>query len=586
MAGSNRRFTLAAIALPFLFVAMSGLARATTITVNTTSGLAGVFSSPICTLPDAIEAANSGFAVAGCPGGSGDDTILIGVTGTIFVDAGSLPLTISDKVLDITTYGDGPVVIDGGQIGEPQGGIMFVSSLNRFLELTNLTFAHGVAEEGAAIYSDTGGDVDIKDCLFVDNTAEVTPELCVVPILGGEGGAIFAAAGRMEVTNSTFFENDALTYDNTFGGAIYVEGEPTCDVAPFPGAPPTCSAGVILGASLKLTNSTFEHNYAQSGSAIFNDGGTVDSKGNIFADHIEDAGTGIVSPLGNCAGIASPPVTDENYNISVDNSCAFTAGSSLNNVTAAALNLDPLGLQDNGGPSETVALESGSDAIDRIPVADCTEQDSHLTPLGTDQRLFGRPDPGNLYTCDSGAYEAGAVGPYTLNSERVQIARSTTANSDQVNMGITFTSNGDPDCDLDEDALNFGIGIGLVQGTCASLPDTGLFLGLSPFVVHTVNHESYGTFFQTVGYETVSARMVALPAPANACGAWTLNLEVAGLNTNSATIGLSGVNPFALLIFDGIDAESCFDITNAIVGNQIPTPSHSVRRGVRRQTRR
>ncbi len=114
--------------------------------------------------------------------------------------------------------------------------------------------------------------------------------------------------------------------------------------------------------------------------------------------------------------MASPPVTDENYNISVDNSCAFTAGSSLNNVTAAELDLDPLGLQNNGGPSETVALESGSDAIDRIPVANCTEQDSHMTPLGTDQRLFGRPDPGNLNTCDSGAYEFGALG--SLHAEQ------------------------------------------------------------------------------------------------------------------------------------------------------------------------
>jgi hypothetical protein len=34
------------------------------------------------------------------------------------------------------------------------------------------------------------------------------------------------------------------------------------------------------------------------------------------------------------------------------------------------------------------------------------------------------------------------------------------------------------------------------------------------------------------------------------------------------------------------DAAGCFDVTNAIVGNQIPTPGHSVRRGVRRQTRR
>ena len=46
---------------------------------------------------------------------------------------------------------------------------MSVTSLNKFLELTNLTFAHGNSELGGALYSDTGGDVDIKDCLFVNN---------------------------------------------------------------------------------------------------------------------------------------------------------------------------------------------------------------------------------------------------------------------------------------------------------------------------------------------------------------------------------------------------------------------------------
>lgn len=95
--------------------------------------------------------------------------------------------------------------------------------------------------------------------------------------------------------------------------------------------------------------------------------------------------------------------------------------------------------------------------------------------------------------------------------------------------------------------------------------------------------------------------MVALPTPTGACGAWTLNLEVAGLDTKSAALGLGGNGPFALVLSDlhgdelevGTplaltlneiegDATECFDITNAIVGNQIPTPGHRVRRGVRR----
>jgi hypothetical protein len=200
-----------------------------------------------------------------------------------------------------------------------------------------------------------------------------------------------------------------------------------------------------------------------------------------------------------------------------------------------------------------------------------------------DQRLFGRPDPANLNFCDAGAYEFGAVAPIVLapKSERVQIARSSTPNSDKVNMAFTLTINGDPDCDEDEDALNSGINVSLFGSTCANIPANGLMLSLSPFVVHTINHQSYGTLFQSFPPETVSARMSALPTPGGSCGEWTLNLEVAGLNTPA--LGLGGTNPFALVLTDTDgDRAGCFDITNAIVGNQIPKPGHGVRRGTRR----
>jgi hypothetical protein len=63
MAGSIRRFTVAAFGLPFLFLMMSGLARANFIFVDTLDGGSDVSS---CTLPDAIEAANDGISVNGC----------------------------------------------------------------------------------------------------------------------------------------------------------------------------------------------------------------------------------------------------------------------------------------------------------------------------------------------------------------------------------------------------------------------------------------------------------------------------------------------------------------------------------------
>ena len=52
MADRNRRFTFAAFALPFLLIAMAGLARANTIVVNTLD--AGSQPFPLCTLEDAV----------------------------------------------------------------------------------------------------------------------------------------------------------------------------------------------------------------------------------------------------------------------------------------------------------------------------------------------------------------------------------------------------------------------------------------------------------------------------------------------------------------------------------------------------
>ena len=544
MADRNRRTTMAAIALPVLLIAMAGLARANTIVVNTLDSGSQPF--PLCTLEDAVAAANAQTIQGGCPQGTGnDDTIEFIVTGTIFPD-NTLTIDNTSETLFIEGPPFGGITIDG------QNTIELVDAEGTDLEAQNLTFTHGSSDFGGAIFA---GDsfIGIEDCTFVNN--------------GALGGGAFAGDDSL-----AFFLNDTFTGNSAeLGGGIFDEDS-------------------LVGVS----NCTFAANLAGGGADIASETlGETEANSTIFAS------TG----GNNCDG-----VTDDGYNISNDNSCGFTPPSVNNSAT---LDLDPMGLQNNGGPTQTIALESGSQAIDFVPLASC------LGPFGApvtdDQRLFNRPDSDGGVPesfCDAGAYESGAVAPIVLapNSERLQIARSGAANSDNVNTAFTFIYNGDPDCDIstggDEDALNSGVGVALFEGSCANLPPSGLVLYLDPFQVHTVNHEQYGTLFQSFGPETVSARMVALPTPAGACGAWTLNLEVAGLDTPA--LGLGGNGPFALVVTDvygdveevGVatqaltladiygDAAGCFDITNAIVGNQIPTPSHSVRRGVRRQTRR
>ena len=86
MAGSSKRFTFAAVVLPFLFLVMSGSARAippNVITVNTLFGGSVIAVPGPCSLTDAVAAANLGTTVQNCVGKPGPNEIVFAVTGTI-----------------------------------------------------------------------------------------------------------------------------------------------------------------------------------------------------------------------------------------------------------------------------------------------------------------------------------------------------------------------------------------------------------------------------------------------------------------------------------------------------------------------
>src|SRR5271167_1258907 len=129
MAGSSRRYTLAAFAAPFLFLAMSGLARANTIIVNT---LEGGSHYGVCTLQDAVAAAETQAPVHGCATGSGDNaTIQFVVAGTIFL-SDTLMMTNEDENLTIIGPAAG-ITING------QFDIELIDIEDSTLTLKNLT---------------------------------------------------------------------------------------------------------------------------------------------------------------------------------------------------------------------------------------------------------------------------------------------------------------------------------------------------------------------------------------------------------------------------------------------------------------
>ena len=547
MAGLNRRSRFAAIALPLLLLAMSGIGRANTITVTS---LSDTGATGICVLRDAITAANSMTATNGCAAGSGTDSIVFkpGLTGTIALGS-TLPM-ITDSSLTITGPTGSPgITISGGgsvQIMEVEGGAT---------NLRNLTIANGSNPLGFGGGINNDFTLTVTNCTFSGNSAL-------------RGGGI-KSEGSLTVTNSTFSGNSA----SDGGGGILNFSTATITNCTFSGNSTATfiGGGIDNVGTLTVTNNTFSGNSAGlGGGGIGNEPlGNTTLKGTILA----------AEPGGNCGGL----ITDAGYNISDDVSCPLLSGTSVDGIT---LNLDPAGLQNNGGPTQTIALEPNSQAVDFIPVASCT--------VSTDQRGFPRPDSGNTNFCDAGAFEL-QTGRISVvpSSERTQIARSMTANSDQVNMAFSFIDHGSPtldrldgialNCDAGTNALN-GVEVSLFEGTCASLATAsgGLELDLSPFMVHTVNGESYGTLFQkspVPSPETVSVRILKLPTPLDSCGEWTLNIQVTGLDT--AAIGLGGSNPFALVVEDSDKNEGCFDVDNAIVGSQLPPPK-KVRRRVRR----
>ncbi len=401
MPGSNRRFTLAATALPLLFLAMPGLSRAATITVNT---LADTSMSGQCSLRDAITAANSQAAVNGCIAGSlNNDTIIFagGQTGTITL--GSTLPQITDANLAIVGPASSPGITISGGGSVPLMLVNFEATLN--LQLLTLTNGSENPTEpfgagGGAISN--AGKLIVTNCTFSNNVA------------GGDGGgAIESSDGSLTVTDSTFLHNQ-VTSQVSGGGAILNDGDSVLTVTNSTFWHNTASTGAALsndspalsnaGASMTVTDCTFVDNQAPAVNAF--SGAVCNLNGNASME--ESILAGNTGTNCQCYGVG---LTNEGYNISDDDTCHFgtstgASGQTLGDDVFPLLASSPA---NNGGPTETIALLppylAPNPAIAAVPLAQCS--------VRTDQRGYGRPAPG--YTaCSVGAYEFEAVSPVII----------------------------------------------------------------------------------------------------------------------------------------------------------------------------
>jgi hypothetical protein len=238
-------------------------------------------------------------------------------------------------------------------------------------------------------------------------------ELCGLVVTGTKGEAGIASSGVLTVRNSAVSGNEGGIRN---GSIDTTEGSMTMTGVTVSGnicRQADCAGGIQNFGTLEMTNCTVSGNQTLSAGGqvggIFN-GGTLRMEsstvtGNTYAPGEEKAdifgsGGGTITVANSlidadCYMEERAVVLSNGYNIeSPANTCGFDQTGDQSGVTAEQLNLGPLA--DNGGPTETHALEAGSKAINKIPASDCD--------VDEDQRGEPRPETGGTM-CDVGSVE-------------------------------------------------------------------------------------------------------------------------------------------------------------------------------------
>jgi hypothetical protein len=292
--------------------------------------------------------------------------------------------------------------IVSNNVGATTGGGIHNGGVLTLIESTvadNTAWGHG-----GGIYNSSYGEVTLIDSSVSGNTArdffgggiynflglvEITDSIVSNNNSHSHGGGIYNSRGELSLTNSTVSSNTADT--NSSGGIYNVDGNLVLTNSTIANNQATRGDGITnwgYDATLTVTNSTVAY---QDGHGIFNAFGTTTLANSILAGNVNES-LGLEQNCGNDHG---GTIYSQGHNLSDDDSCNdfLTSASDLNNPVAGA-GLDPAGLQNNGGPTQTIALVTGSIAIDAVPSSDCT--------VITDQRGFSRPQGDG---CDIGAYE-------------------------------------------------------------------------------------------------------------------------------------------------------------------------------------
>ena len=313
---------------------------------------AGIFNVGTLTLNSSSVSGNMATGVGADGGGIVNLDALMTMTNST---VSSNTANFGGGILNIDTPMTMTNSIVSGNDAVADGGGIFNSGFGGTLALDSSTVSGNMAGAFGGGIENNNGILTVTDSAVSGNTATF------------DGGGIdnFGFLGQVTLTNSTVSGNTA----GDDGGGIHNDS----------------------GATATLTNSTVSGNTAaDDGGGIHNDsgataGGPLTLKNTIVANQASGA---------DCSGT----ITSAGHNLDGDGTCGLTGTGDLPNGNA---NLGSLALN-APGTTNTHALLAGSDAIDAVPVADCTDVGG--SPITSDQRGVVRPQGP---ACDIGAFEFG-----------------------------------------------------------------------------------------------------------------------------------------------------------------------------------
>jgi hypothetical protein len=337
----------------------------TTVGCNSTAGTV--------TLRSALELFNAN---------PGANSVLFNLPSPSVITLANGELPVNDAgTITITGPGARNLAIDGNAASRvflinPEGSVT--------ANISGLTIRNGNAGSGGS-----GGGVDING-----NATVTLDKVTITGNVARTGGGIGHYGESLTVTNSTLSSNSITDSGNGCYAGAAMDANGYTVTTTFVNDTVTgniSSDSCTSGGTINMCDTATFTNVTISGNS--GPGGALQGTGQCNSTTVKNSILANQTGSTVCGALAPTDLpTDGGSNLDSDNSCGFT--------TAALINTDPMlaGLANNGGPTDTLALKSGSPAIDAVKNT-CPDPSA-------DQRGLSRPQGS---ACDIGAFEFSAL---------------------------------------------------------------------------------------------------------------------------------------------------------------------------------